>query len=504
MPPLRTLLLGLLLALVSVAGGGTQSRPPAAVRLHHLHFRTDDITSAMAAAVKTHGGTRAIAPGLGVGIRVVDTYLLFDSRTAAPPEGSGRAAPSAAGAVTEATSWLRARGVEATASEAATLMLPAVTSDFVLDHISFATPDVETVVVALRAAGVAESHRTTQSVFYRADGLLLEMTRETEIPDAFWCPMHPDVRAPYAGTCPVCAMALVPIAPPRVGEYRVDVTPTPSPDRRGIKALKLRIRDPDSGDDVEMFAETHERLLHLFIVGRDLRYFAHEHPVRTANGFEIDVNLPPGAYMLIADFLPGGGYPQMVHRAIVTPGYAVSPFVSVPDPPEDLSEKVVDGVRITLAAAQVRDKPEAVLRFGFTDAVTGAPIRDLQLYLGSSGHLLVVSPDLTHSVHAHPEGQTSGPDVNFGVVFPRAGAFKVWIQIQRAGRVITAPFVVRLTGEKGQGRRDKGQGTRDKGQGTRDKARGYWDASRSVSVHGAAPSTRRRLPFGRSSGVRSQ
>ena len=37
---------------------------------------------------------------------------------------------------------------------------------------------------------------------------------------------------------------------------------------------------------------------------------------------------------------------------------------------------------------------------------------------------------------------TSGPDINFGVVFPAAGFYKVWIQVQRAGRVITAPFVV--------------------------------------------------------------
>ena len=54
----------------------------------------------------------------------------------------------------------------------------------------------------------------------------------------------------------------------------------------------------------------------------------------------------------------------------------------------------------------------------------------------------MVAPDLTDSVHAHPEGRTSGPDINFGVVFPAAGFYKVWIQVQRAGRVITAPFVV--------------------------------------------------------------
>ena len=148
--------------------------------------------------------------------------------------------------------------------------------------------------------------------------------------------------------------------------------------------------------------------------------------------------------MLVADFLPGGGYPQMVHRAIVTPGFAASPFATVTDPPEDLSDKVVGGVRVALAVTEVEARPEAILRFRFTDAASSAPIQDLQLYLGSSGHLLVVSPDLTHSVHAHPEGKTFGPDINFGVVFPAAGTYKVWIQVQRDGRVLTAPFVLRL------------------------------------------------------------
>ena len=92
--------------------------------------------------------------------------------------------------------------------------------------------------------------------------------------------------APPAPTkCPICAMDLVPIAPPRAGEYRLDVTPQPAAKGRGAAGLTLRIRDPDTGRDVAMFAEAHQRLLHLFIIGRDLQYFAHEHPERTARGF---------------------------------------------------------------------------------------------------------------------------------------------------------------------------------------------------------------------------
>ena len=227
-------------------------------------------------------------------------------------------------------------------------------------------------------------------------------------------------------------MDLVPIAPPRAGEYRLDVTAQPAGKGRGAAGLTLRIRDPDTGRDVDMFAEAHQRLLHLFIISRDLQFFAHEHPERTARGFELATALPPGAYMVIADFVPGGGYPQMVHRAIVTPGFRVSPFAGVPQLDEDLSDKVREGMRIQLRVEATRGKPEAVLRFRFVDAGTGAAIADLQPYLGAAGHVLIVSPDLTHSMHAHPDVSGSGPDLDVHGVFPHPGTFKLWVQVQRA------------------------------------------------------------------------
>ena len=443
MPLLRTLALACaaVMLMKGPPAGPQNPVPKASVRLHHLHFRTDDVAAAMGNAMKRHAGTTSIVQGLGPGVRVVDTYLLFDRLNGAVIDRS-QPAPTAANAFIDAAQWLGARGIDATNSEAGTKILLGDPVDVRLDHLGFASTNPDGVVAVLRTAGASELRRTGDSVFFRTDSLPIEITRETELPDAFWCPMHPHVRGPYVARCPICSMDLVPIPPPRIGEYRVDVTQVPAANGKGLRALTLQIRDPDSGTPVAMFAETHKRLLHLFIIGWDLHYFAHEHPVQTDAGFDLDVDLPPGAYMLIADFLPGGGYPQIVHRAIVTPGHTSSPFAVVPRLSEDLTDKVVQGVRVQLAVSQAVGRPEAVLRFTFSDATTGVPVRDLQLYLGSAGHLLVVRPDLTDSVHAHPEGKTSGPDIDFGVVFPAAGLYKVWIQVQRGGRVITAPFVV--------------------------------------------------------------
>ena len=411
--------------------------PPSA--LPHRRF-----AEALTAAAGTLGGTRTILEGLGPGVRVGDVYLLFERPPDDRDERAGVRGEAAAARVDAAAEWLRTRRIEVTVSDAARRVITGPAGDAPLDHVAFAAEDVAAVERRLRTAGVEPARRTTSSVFYRAGDETVEITAETDRPDAFWCPMHPNVRAPGATKCPICAMDLVPIAPPLAGEYRLDVRAQPARKGRGAAGLTLRIRDPDTGRDVAMFAEAHERLLHLFIIGRDLQYFAHEHPERTARGFELATPLPPGAYMVIADFVPGGGYPQMVHRAIVTPGYRVSPFAGAPPLEEDLSEKLREGMRIQLRVEGVRGRPEAVLRFRVADADTGAPITDLEPYLGSSGHVLAVSPDLTHSVHAHPDGTGSGPDLEVHVVFPGPGAFKLWIQVQRGGKVVSAPFTVHI------------------------------------------------------------
>ncbi len=236
-------------------------------------------------------------------------------------------------------------------------------------------------------------------------------------------------------------MELVRIPASRHGAYELDATQIPRPDGKGTRALRIQIRHPETAAAVTAFSEIHERALHLFVIGRDLLYFAHVHPAKTDRGFEVPVDLEPGAYVLVADFVPSSGAPQLVQRAIVTPGSEESPFTSRELRP-DLMDKIVDGVRISLAA-DARAQRESVLRFTVRDETSGAPLTDLEPYLGAAGHLLVVSPDLTVAIHAHPEGRTTGgPDVVFGPMFPGPGTYKMWVQFLRKGTVLTASFAV--------------------------------------------------------------
>ena len=310
-----------------------------------------------------------------------------------------------------------------------------------LDHVAFAASDPALVLAAIKTKpAIVNADRAR---FTLASGLGLEIVRDTTLPDVWWCPMHIDVRAPTGGSCPICSMALVRIPPPRVGEYRLDVTLLPRPGG-GSSGLTMVVRDPDTGERVSRFIEVHERQLHLFIISRDLTRFAHVHPQRREDGtFELQHDMAAGEYMLIADFLPADGTAQLVQRAVVTPGFAGPLFATSMPISSPQQEQVTGGLRIRLESESLRPRRESLLRFLLSDVDSGLPVTDLEPYLGAAGHMLIVSNDVSTAIHGHPEGiLTRGPVVTFGSVFPAPGVYKVWVQFQRRGQVVTTSFVV--------------------------------------------------------------
>ena len=262
----------------------------------------------------------------------------------------------------------------------------------------------------------------------------------------FWCPMHSDERAGTKGRCSICGMALVPMPAASFATNPVDLRATPT--LAGVR-LRIAVKQPRRDTLVREFAIVHERPMHLFVVGEGLEFFAHEHPVQQPDGvFMLDLSLPrAGAYMAIAEFLPEGGTPQTFQHAFTT-GSAFGRWAS---PAIDVAPKIVDGMRVSVDDAKVKAGETRPLAFRIEDTATGAPVTDLQPYLGAGAHLLVVSADLTEAIHGHPNEDASGAGqragghgaaVSFDPLIPRAGVYKVWIQFQRGGLVSTAAFVI--------------------------------------------------------------
>ncbi|MEO8100326.1 MAG: heavy metal-binding domain-containing protein [Acidobacteriota bacterium] len=252
----------------------------------------------------------------------------------------------------------------------------------------------------------------------------------------FSCPMDPDVRQHDPGTCPRCGMKLASGLPEPV-EYHMDLTVTPRVIRPGSPvSFAFAVFDPWKDRPVTKFQLVHERLFHMFVVGQDLEFFLHDHPVFAPDGqFHYNNMVLPraGMYRVLGDFYPDAATPQLIAKTVLVPGTPPKPVSLTPD---YLAKNAANlGVELkTVPERPIADAPTQ-LHFKLT------PGDGLETYLGAWGHMLVASDDLIDMIHLHPFIADGGPEIQFNVVFPRPEKlYRVWVQFQRKGVVNTAHF----------------------------------------------------------------
>ena len=274
------------------------------------------------------------------------------------------------------------------------------------------------------------------------DGLELDLASLDALP--FVCPMDPDIRSETAGVCSRCGMQLV-LGLPVPVEYQVQLTTTPAAVRVGEPVqLSFEVIQPDSGSRQSEFEIVHEKLFHLFWVSHDLEVFRHEHPVLGDDGiFRIETVFDrPGVYRLMGDFYPSGGTPQMVPMTLTTAGFEEPLETLAPSLAADREPKRGRNIRVSLRTEPA--KPLAgLLTLLFLELNTA---RGLQKYLGAWAHMLAVKDDLVTLIHGHPSIADGGKLIQMNVIFPEPGMYRVWVQVQRKGKVSTLPFTVDVSG----------------------------------------------------------
>lgn len=256
------------------------------------------------------------------------------------------------------------------------------------------------------------------------------------VPVGWLCPMDHDVGAKGPGKCPRCGMALVP-GIPEFSEYTTRIRTNPKAIQPGKPtSMTFEMIDPKTRARVKDFEVMHEKLLHLFLVSQDLKFFAHEHPVLDKTGeFHFDWKFPQaGMYRVLTDYYPKGATPQLAVNTLFVAGSGPATGKLV----ADLSPKT----SANLSATLTMDPPEPVAGFKTMMFFDLTPGDGLEPYLGAWGHMLAASEDLVDMIHNHPFLADGGPRVQFNMIFPRAGMYRVWVQFQRKGVVNTVAFNV--------------------------------------------------------------
>jgi hypothetical protein len=204
--------------------------------------------------------------------------------------------------------------------------------------------------------------------------------------------------------------------------------------------FRFRVLGPD-GAALTRYTTSHDKDLHLIVVRRDLSGFQHVHPTLDAGGtWSIPLAVAePGQYRVFADFQPAGRAEGLTLGVDVPAPGTYQPQVL----PAPARTATVDGYTVTLTGDLT---PGASSRLTVSVSKDGAPVTDLQPYLGAYGHLVALRDGDLAYLHVHPDGvpgdgrTAAGPAVTFHAEVPTAGAYRLYLDFQHAGKVRTAEF----------------------------------------------------------------
>jgi hypothetical protein len=238
----------------------------------------------------------------------------------------------------------------------------------------------------------------------------------------------------------------------------------------------------------------HGKLMHLFMIdSAHVTAFAHLHPAfdDTATFSTLVPPLPPGPYRLFGDITFETGQTRTLTGLVrLTRDDSVAASLSRRSDADDASitasgaerraheitvDTLADGSTLEWLAdsTNIAAGKEATLRFRVRDS-RGA-IATLEPYLGMSAHAVIARTDGSVFIHLHPAGTISiaaqevftlrdrgdttrsgrlrlaadstmqhampiAGEFSFPYVFPRPGAYRMWVQVRRAGRVLTGIF----------------------------------------------------------------
>jgi len=221
----------------------------------------------------------------------------------------------------------------------------------------------------------------------------------------------------------------------------------------------------------------HGHLMHLFVVRMpDMKVFWHLHPSQTEPGdFTQSLPiLPEGQYKLFGDIVHHTGFPETEVATVNLPAITGQPlrgddaggldFVAA-----DKTAQLSDGYRMIWERDGKPFKTNTPYWFRFRiEDKDGKPARAMEPYMGMAGHAVFLSTDGNIFAHVHPagsvsmaavslaEGQNQSPmadmksmnhdaptaEVSFPYGFPKAGEYRIFVQVKRAGKVETAAFIV--------------------------------------------------------------
>jgi hypothetical protein len=262
--------------------------------------------------------------------------------------------------------------------------------------------------------------------------------------------------------------------------------------------LVIGVNDQDSqrngAVDLTKLIPDHGHLMHLFLIsspGMDRMWHLHPDPAKGGTFADDLPTMPAGHYQLFADVVDRRGFPWTLVGEIDLPQINGKPLSGddsswsgaplAASAADATVAQLSDGGRIVWNRQPGPLKANVAANFKFTvEDKNGKPATDVEPYMGMAGHAEFVRSDMTVFAHVHPAGSVSmaaldlaqaglngGPsemqgemspamvmpapsanecppsmpaEVSFPYGFPQPGDYRIFVQVNRSGKIQTAVF----------------------------------------------------------------
>ena len=246
--------------------------------------------------------------------------------------------------------------------------------------------------------------------------------------------------------------------------------------------LVVKLTDPGwLNRGTEDLLPDHGHLMHLYVIRLpEMERVWHLHPERTAPAtFTQQLpSIPAGRYALYGDVVHAGGLAETATGEIELPAVAGQPLTgddsggsAAPLAQADYNRSVIPvsaDLRMVWEHDQApfRARRPYLFRFRLEDN-RGQAAQGMELYMGMQGHAAFVAADRSVFAHVHPFGSVAMPAlqlaepanphaghsatqavlpsaVSFPYGFPKPGTYRIFVQMKRAGQVVTGVFDARV------------------------------------------------------------